>query len=387
MHNYLPCKTFTLWRDFCVRASSAYFLPLCNCSGSFLQGAAMDPIELPVKKEGVTMFFMKQACISSGSRHLWITFAGLVLSVTLWSSTASGITAAPTATGFGVDDNNTSTLIPFGAQYITASGFLNNAIANSAFNNANWIFQFVNGTTTPFIPPGDLTVNTYSAWVVTNDPVADPGGTLRNRPVNGADGGGANFALTYTPRAASTDPGAASIHFLQIFRESLNGQAATFNLDNGQAGTPFYDPGFISNIGANSSWMFDISYDCENGLTGETQNNQPTCMGGMDEVLLSSALDFQVFVAVDNLADGVHTVNLYGGEAWGYRYSNTDVPEPSTFTLFVAGLVGLLGYGWRHSRIRIAVPRQPPGGHVRGRAIMGRGPRRGRTLPEGVHVD
>ena len=307
------------------------------------------------------MFFMKQACISSSSRHLWITFAGLALSVTLWSSTASGTTAAPTATGFGVDDNNTSTLVPFGAQYTTASGFLNNAIANSAFNNANWIFQFVNGTTTPFIPAGDLTVNTYSAWVVTNDPVADPGGTLRNRPVNGADGGGANFALTYTPRAASTDPGAASIHFLQIFRESLNGQAATFNLDNGQPGTPFYDPGFISNIGAISSWMFDISYDCENGLTGETQNRQPTCMGGMDEVLLSSALDFQVFVAVDNLADGVHTVNLYGGEAWGYRYSNTDVPEPSTFTLFAAGLAGLLGYGWRHSRIRIAVPRQPPG--------------------------
>ena len=139
------------------------------------------------------MFFTRQECIFSRYRHLWMTIAGLVMSVGIWSSPASGITASPTATGFGVDDNNTSTLVPFGAQYITASGFLNNAIAGSAFNNANWVFQFVNGTTTPFIPAGDLTINLYSAWVVTNNPVADPGGTLRNRPVNGADGGGANF--------------------------------------------------------------------------------------------------------------------------------------------------------------------------------------------------
>ena len=292
------------------------------------------------------VFCTNHGFISRGSRHLWMKFAVLVLAFGVLPSTARGITLAPTATGFGIDDNNTSTLVPFGAQYITASNFLNDAIANSAFNNANWVFQFVGAAL--LIPAGDLTVNTYSAWVVTNDPVADPGGTMRNRPVNGADGGGANFAVTYTPRAApTTDPAANSIHFLQIFRESLNGQAATFHVDNGQAGTPFYDPGFISSIGANSSWMFDISYDCENGLTGETQNNQPTCLGGVDETLLSSALDFQAFVAVDNLADGVHTVNLYGGEAWGYRYSNADVSEPSAFILLTAGL---LGYGWRQRK-------------------------------------
>lgn len=296
------------------------------------------------------MFFMRQERISPRSRHLWMTIAGLVMSVSFWSSPASGFTAAPTATGFGVDDNNTSTLVPFGAQYVTASGFLNNAIANSAFNNANWVFQFVNGTTTPFIPVGDLTVNLYSAWVVTNNPVADPGGTLRNRPVNGADGGGANFAVTYAQRADSTDPAANTIHFLQIFRESLNGQAATFHVDNLGGATPFYDPLGLSSIGANSSWMFDISYDCENGDTGETQNNQPTCVGGVDDTLLSSALDFQVFVAVDNLVGTVHTVNLYGGEAWGYRYTNADVPEPSTFTLLVVGLAGLFGYGSRRRR-------------------------------------
>ena len=79
------------------------------------------------------MFFTRQECIFSRYRHLWMAIAGLVMSVGIWSSPASGITASPTATGFGVDDNNTSTLVPFGAQYITASGFLNNAIAGSGF--------------------------------------------------------------------------------------------------------------------------------------------------------------------------------------------------------------------------------------------------------------
>src|SRR5207249_2237265 len=76
--------------------------------------------------------------------------------------------------------------------------------------------------------------------------------------------------------------------------ESLNGAAATDHLDNpGAAATPFYDPNGVSNIGAINSWLFDIPYDCENGLTGEVQANQPTCLGGIDETLLRSAVDFQ----------------------------------------------------------------------------------------------
>jgi len=199
---------------------------------------------------------------------LWMKVAGLVSAFSILPSAASGNTAAPTAVGFGVDDNNTSTLMPFGAQYITQSNFLNNAVNASGFTKANnWTFQFVNGTTIPFIPAGDLTVNTYSAWVVTNDPVADPGGKLRNSRVKGADAGGANFAVTYTPRMNSTDPGAASIHFLQIFRESRNGQAPNFGVDNLGAPpptAPWYDTCCVSSIGANSSWIFDQPVNCEN---------------------------------------------------------------------------------------------------------------------------
>src|SRR5205814_10318336 len=129
------------------------------------------------------------------------------------------ITTAPTASGIGVDDSNVSTLTPLGANYITAAMLLNNAIANSPFNNANWNFSFVNGTTIPFVPATDFTVNTYDAWVVTNDPVNDPGGTPRSRPVMNADGGGADWALTYTPRPGTTDPASNSIHVLQTYEE------------------------------------------------------------------------------------------------------------------------------------------------------------------------
>src|SRR4029078_1668040 len=112
----------------------------------------------------------------------------------------------------GVDDNNTSTLGPDPAQFITQSSFLVNAAAFSGFNTDKWIFQKAEKP----IPERDLKVAPYSAWVVTHDKVTDPGGNVKVVDVVNKDAGGANFGLTYTPRPNSDDPPEDKITFLQV---------------------------------------------------------------------------------------------------------------------------------------------------------------------------
>lgn len=43
-------------------------------------------------------------------------------------------------------------------------------------------------------------------------------------------------------------------------------------------------------------------------------------------------------------------INLFHAEPAGFYIASQPVPEPSTYLLFVTGLLGLLGYGWRKSR-------------------------------------
>src|SRR5579863_4095026 len=167
----------------------------------------------------------------------------------------SHLGAAPlTATGVGVDDINTSTLIA--TQYFQTCIYITQGLATAGFTAANgWQFTYAG---TP-VAAGDFTFNTYTPWVVTNTPVADPGGTMRARPVANADAGGANLALTYTP-TAGTDP--TGIHFIQAYFENLQqvtgGTEANpiinnvnqILLDNLGQATPWYDPGGISSIAA-----------------------------------------------------------------------------------------------------------------------------------------
>ncbi|MBV9745423.1 MAG: hypothetical protein JO099_16805, partial [Acidobacteriia bacterium] len=209
------------------------------------------------------------------------------------------------------------------------------------------------------VAAADFTVNLYDAWAVTNDAVKDPGGTQRARPVANADAGGADWALTYTPTAA-TDP--TGIHFIQAYFENLQqvtgGTEAnpTINnvnqilLDNLGAATPWYDTRGISSLGVgkNPSWMFDNPYDCENSgtpsMNGTNEGMSPTCLGGTDGALLASTVIFQTFVAVDMGAIAgttiTHNVILYGGEQWGYNYSNVDTPEPAFGMISALGLLG-----------------------------------------------
>ncbi|HLJ15425.1 MAG TPA: hypothetical protein VKV15_13075 [Bryobacteraceae bacterium] len=264
-------------------------------------------------------------------------------SVLLRTANASPIcTSAPTVTCTGPDDYNTTTLSPFGASFITQGSFLNAAVANSSFKlTDNWSFTYAANP----IPMSDLTVDTYTAWAVTDDPITDPDGVARARPVAGADAGGANFILSYTPRPNSTDP--PTIDFLQMYQQSINGGANQAFIDNaGKSSTPFYiQAGGVGN--AFNRWMLDVPYDCENSGTplanGTNIGPSPTCSGGTDEAVLSANVNFQTLVAVDNgFQNGIHNVLLYGGESWGYTYTNTDIPEPALGPLSGAFLLGLI---------------------------------------------
>jgi hypothetical protein len=266
---------------------------------------------------------------------IWLSIAFLL------PCAASASTISVTASG--PDDSNTTTLTPW--KYITASSVVDpTKWINKSFNNDMWKFSFADGTDTPFVPKGDFKVNQYDAWAVNDLPIRDLAGDKQGRPVNDADAGGANFELTYTPRANSTDP--KDVHFLQVYHESINGGAGRDNVDNvGGKTTPFYDAccvsGFLPN--KNASWMLDIPYTCENGFTGDRDpvTKEPTCQGGQDEVKLSESDYFQTFVALDNVVNGTHNVTLYGGISWGYVYTNTDTPEPASLLLIGSGLIAL----------------------------------------------
>ena len=89
------------------------------------------------------------------------------------------------------------------------------------------------------IPFSDFNLSVYEAWVVTNDPVPTPDGINHpQRPVTNAEAGGANFVLTYVPRANSTDP--VKTNFIQAYVDNINGAgfggAVIDNAGHDQAG-------------------------------------------------------------------------------------------------------------------------------------------------------
>ena len=118
--------------------------------------------------------------------------AGLLLAGLSVSSMARANTAVPTAKGFGQDDFNVSTLMPYPAKFLFTKGFVDKAknTPNAAHQTPfkNWDFQFVDEAHQ--LGSNDLKVATYQAWAVTNDPIKDPGGTSQSRPIVDQDAGG-----------------------------------------------------------------------------------------------------------------------------------------------------------------------------------------------------
>ncbi len=278
-----------------------------------------------------------------------------VLSVVAACALVPGATAetcALTCTAVGVDDN-TITLNPGTPTFTSDLTWLQNALNtnDNVFNGLNWNFSLAS----QLIDSSDLINQIYSGWVVTNDPITGFNGKQYSRPVQNQDAGGANFEVAYSNISNDGGPLPGNVDFLQVFRQSINGGAYEYFIDNGgDTETPFYvGSGGVGGVGGNTTtvdnrpaaWMLDIPFDCENGLTGPDDNNP--CAGGTDEDRLSADVQFQVFVATVDQTDSngqtINNVTLYGGEQWGYLYQNTDTPEPSSLGLFgsllMAGIV------------------------------------------------
>jgi hypothetical protein len=141
---------------------------------------------------------------------------------------ASAGTIAPTAEGWGWDDNNIVTLNPWAdgtASYVTTCAFLANAVASSAFNDSSkWTFRFAFDTPNP-VDTGNFTLNgpgtiqpfTYRPWVVEDKTYKLPNGADAVPRDAKGDVGGADFTLLYQPGKA-TDPSLNKMHFLQLVR-------------------------------------------------------------------------------------------------------------------------------------------------------------------------
>jgi hypothetical protein len=236
-------------------------------------------------------------------------------------------------------------------------------------NAAQWTFTFAS---TP-VPASDLNVFNYSAWVVNNDGYNLPNGSAAaTRSVTG-DVGGANFTLNYVP--GPNDPGGTSstinwvnVDFLQIVQAISNygndqtGQVTStvtrYFIDNGgDTLTPFYNlsggawgyvyPPLPNNGQPISKFMDDTPYRTEdNGGYGNGQSD-----AGPD--LLSIVWQADTFLAYNmGPVDGTQNdVLLYGGLNWGFTYSDTDTPEPSTFTMAGIGLALMIaGRSWFRPR-------------------------------------
>jgi hypothetical protein len=259
--------------------------------------------------------------------------------------------SSPTSVvGFGQDDWNTSTLTQCNATFITqgstvgGSDWITTALGGRNFNLANgWDITYA-GAADPGSHSSNYTLNTYQAWVVNEPGGTNPDGTaFAGRPqFQNIDAGGAVFIMSYD----SIDDFApiTGIHFIQAYRQSLNGGAFTIHLDVPAAQTnPYYDTGGVHGTAPGhptSYWMRDRPLDCENQADCTAEGIEDYHTDVQFNVLM--AADFGVEGAGDP-HPGAEKIVLYGGYGWGYQYTTNDLfsPEPS-FTLLAGGLMAAM---------------------------------------------
>lgn len=274
----------------------------------------------------------------------------------------STLTATPTypnpAVGFGQDDWNISTLNPPSAIPVDGDYFSNlkkvlgapgQGPGGKGFNTGTgWDFSQAGAAATNAVL-ADITIDEYYPWVVNSPDVdnpANPDGGIYNVGKTNVDVGGAVFSMTYTPKAG--DP--ANVHFVQVYGESLNGGATTYHVDTLDGSkNPFYDQqqgASVETLPDGSQWFSDEPYLCESGPKVDCSIEGAEDFGG--------TFYAGVFIATDNVVNGVNKVTIYGGELWGYTYSNSDspVPEPSAAMLTGTGMLALLGLSRAGRKLR-----------------------------------
>jgi hypothetical protein len=212
---------------------------------------------------------------------------------------------------------------------------------------------------TPFAQ-SDFNINTYTPWVVNSPNLVSPGGTTYNRGVVNQDAGGVNILITYTPGRG--DP--TTVNFLQAFSvtsPNLNGGMPIIAMDNGGRGGPYYNQNGASGTDANdtngvplnamgsSAWMLDTPYVCESGF-GAMGMGCPATTPMTDEFIPSYVDVFNMFIESNQVFMGTTYQVLFGGFSWGFTYTATDVPEPSTWAMVALGFAGLGAIGYRQSR-------------------------------------
>jgi len=187
-----------------------------------------------------------------------------------------------------------------------------------------------------------LTLEKYFAWATTQPTDTIHGATFGGNN-NGADWGGADIRVLYTPGAG--DPTNNSVHWIQaILTDSVITDSVKTNAFDASAiyGAGYYE--YLDNAGtyrSNPDYDNNIPTAAANPTTSTEfldipSRNQPP----------SGAIHWQAQVFIDTLDSASKTVDIYGsGVWWGFDLAST-VPEPSSGVLLGIGLAGV----WLRSR-------------------------------------